>query len=69
METFLIVVALIFFLFSLTLLLSPHVVHNLAELLNRVLFTIDDKIHGWRKPIAIIFLVLAIFFLWVAIVK
>lgn len=69
MQTFLVVAALIFLIFGSLLLLSPRTVEKLSNLTNRMLFTVDDKIHGWRRPMGIILLVLAIFCWYVALAK
>ena len=69
METFLIVAALIFLVFGSLLLLSPQTVEKLANLTNRAVLTVDDKIQGWRRPTGIIFLALAIFCWYVALTK
>ena len=63
MEIFLIVAALVFFTFGLLLLLSVKSVVRITNLTNRVLFNIDDKVHTWRRPLGVMFLVLSIF-LW-----
>ncbi len=65
METFLIVAALAFLIFGSLLLLSAESVIRIANLTNRVLFNIDDKIHTWRRPLGIAFLALSIFSLYV----
>ncbi len=61
MEIFLIVAALVLFIFGSLLLLSSESVVRIANLTNRVLFNIDDKIHTWRRPLGIAFLALSIF--------
>jgi len=69
MEVFLIVAALAFLIFGLLLLLSAESVVRIANLTNRVLFNIDDKIHAWRRPLGIAFLALSIFSWYVALAK
>ena len=66
MEIFLIVVALIFLIFGSLLLLSVESVVRINNLTNRVLFSIDDKIHAWRRPLGIVLLALSIFSWYVA---
>ncbi len=61
MEVFLIVAALAFLIFGLLLLLSAESVVRIANLTNRVLFNVDDKIHAWRRRLGIAFLALSIF--------
>lgn len=69
MELFLIIAAIIFFIFGSLLLISPQAVEKISNYTNRVLFTIDEKIHKWRKPIGIVFLVLAVFLWYSALFK
>jgi len=63
LETFLIVAAVIFFIFGSLLLLSPVTVEKICNLLNQVLFTVDNKIHTLRRPLGIVLLGLTIL-LW-----
>lgn len=69
MELFLVVAALIFLVIGSLLLLAPETVEKIAKLTNRVLFTVDDKIHAWRRPLAIALLALSIFCWYVALSK
>jgi hypothetical protein len=63
MELFLLVCAGVFFVAGSLLLLSPGLVTGIADTINKVIFTLDDKIPLLRKPLAIIFMVAAIY-LW-----
>jgi len=63
MELFLLVCAGAFFVTGALLLLSPGLVTGIADTINRVIFTLDDKIPLLRKPLAIVFMVAAIY-LW-----
>jgi hypothetical protein len=69
MEIFLIVAALVFLVFGSLLLLSIESVVKISNLTNHVLLNIDDKIHTWRRPLGIIFLVLSIFSWYIALAK
>lgn len=63
MELFLLVCAGAFFVTGSLLLLSPGIVKRIADAINKVIFTLDDKIPLLRKPLAILFMVTAIY-LW-----
>jgi len=69
LETFLVVATLIFFVFGSLFLLAPQTVEKLANLTNRAVLTVDDKIKGWRRPMGIILLALAIFCWYIALTK
>ncbi len=61
MGIFLIVAALVLFIFGSLLLLSVESVIRITNLTNQVLFNIDEKIHAWRRPLGIVFLAVSIF--------
>lgn len=63
MELFLLVCAGAFFVAGSLLLLSPGLVKRIADAINTVIFTLDDKIPLLRRPLAVIFMVAAIY-LW-----
>jgi hypothetical protein len=67
MEIFLVVAALVFFIFGTLLLLSPESVVKLSTTTNKVLFSLDEKIPKLRRPIGIFFLVLTIYLWYVAL--
>lgn len=55
MEVFLAAAALIFLFFGALFLLSPGTIEKIAKVTNSVVFTIDDRIHAWRRPLGVIF--------------
>lgn len=63
MELFLLVCAGAFFIAGSLLLLSPDLVKSIADAINKVIFTLDDKIPLLRRPLALLFMVAAIY-LW-----
>lgn len=69
MEIILIFLAMVFLLFGSILLLSPETFLKIAQLSNQVVFTIDEKVPSWRRPIGIIFLILTIFLWFIAFQK
>ena len=66
MNLFLIAASLIFLLFGSLLLLSPDVVIKLLEISNRVLFSVDERIRNYRRPLGILFLAITIYLWYVA---
>ncbi len=69
MEIILIFLAMVFLSFGSILLLSPEMFLKIAQLSNQVVFTIDEKVPSWRRPIGIIFLILTIFLWFIAFQK
>ena len=61
MEIFLIVAALVLLVFGSLLLLSVESVVRISNLTNKVMFSIDEKMRTWRRPLGIVFLALSIF--------
>lgn len=61
MEIFLTIMGVVFFIIGSLFLLSPKTVVKASNFLNFTLFKIDKKIHAWRRPFGILFLLLSIF--------
>lgn len=69
MEIFLIIVSLIFLVFGSLFLLSVKSVEKISDLANRLVFSVDERISIWRRPLGIILLALAIFSWYIALAK
>ena len=67
MEIFLILAALLCFIFGSLLLLSPESVVKISNMTNKVLFTVDERIHNIRRPLGIMFLAVTIFLWYIAL--
>jgi len=65
MGRFLIIAATIFIFAGLMIILAPKWFEKISKTANKPIFDIDDKARRLRKPIAIIFLLLAAFLLYV----
>ncbi len=69
MEIFLVTSVGILFIAGSFLLLLPAGAKKIADLTNKVLFTLDDKIPVLRKPLGILFLITAIYLWYVVLYK
>ncbi len=68
MEIFLIFATILFLVFGSILLLTPETFEKIARLANQLVFRMDEKVHSWRRPMGIMFLILAIF-LWFVVMS
>lgn len=69
MQMFLIFATILFLVFGSILLLTPEAFAKIAQLANLLVFRTDEKIHSWRRPMGIMFLILAIFLWFIALSK
>jgi len=69
MELFLVVSAGIFFIAGSLLLLSPKLVMKISDMMNKALFTLDDKIPKLRRPLGIFFLAITIYLWYILLYK
>ena len=66
MELFSVVVAMVFLVFGSLLLLSPKSIEKIEKVTNKVVFTIDKKVHSLRRPLGIALLGLSIYLWFIA---
>jgi hypothetical protein len=66
MEVFLFCTSLLFLVFGSMLLLTPKAVERIASATNKVLFTLDTRVHTWRRPMGITLLILTIVLWFIA---
>ncbi|MEA3347347.1 MAG: hypothetical protein U9Q21_04615 [Candidatus Auribacterota bacterium] len=66
MELFSVVAAMVFLVFGSLLLLSPESIKKIEKVTNKVIFTIDKKVHSLRRPLGVALLGLSIYLWFIA---
>jgi hypothetical protein len=69
MELFLVVAAAVLFIAGSLLLLSPKTIENMSKVMNKALFSLDEKIPVLRRPLGIFFLAITIYLWYILLYK